>query len=139
MRKQDSVSTIVHEWAGMAENDLRAAVHLLTLRQRCPTEVICFHAQQCVEKYLKALLVLAGVEVPRTHDLEQLSARLPARLRVPLTDEEQAELTDYAVGARYPGAGEVPLSDARLAVTIARRVRRAARTMLPPRPRGFHG
>lgn len=66
MRKQDSVATIAHEWAGMAENDLRAAAHLLTLRQRCPTEVVCFHAQQCVEKYLKALLALAGVEFPRT-------------------------------------------------------------------------
>jgi HEPN domain-containing protein len=31
-----------------------------------------FHAQQCVEKYLKALLVAPGLAFPRTHDLTAL-------------------------------------------------------------------
>lgn len=134
MPDPDKVAAVVHEWAGMAENDLRAAVHLLKLGRQCPTEVVCFHAQQCVEKYLKALLVLAGIDFPRTHDLEQLTSLLPPRFHVPLTDGERAELTDYAVGARYPGAGEIPMRDARLAIAIARRVRSKARALLPHRP-----
>ncbi len=35
-------------------------------------DVIGFHAQQAVEKSVKVVLVLAGVEFPRTHDLSFL-------------------------------------------------------------------
>lgn len=31
-----------------------------------PTDTVCFHAQQCVEMCLKALLVLNGIEFSRT-------------------------------------------------------------------------
>ena len=34
------------------------AVHTLKLGADGPTDTVCFHAQQCIEKYLKALLVL---------------------------------------------------------------------------------
>ena len=34
--------------------------------------LVCFHLQQCLEKYLKARLVEAGLGFPRTHDLERL-------------------------------------------------------------------
>ena len=83
---------------------------------------MCFHAQQCVEKYLKAALVLEGIDFPKTHDLEELIIMVPARRRPSLTSEEQSALTEYATGARYPGWGEISLADARRAVTIARRV-----------------
>ena len=33
---------------------------------------VCFHAQQCAEKYLKARLQDLGIIVPKTHDLTQL-------------------------------------------------------------------
>lgn len=33
---------------------------------------ICFHAQQCAEKYLKAVLAEAGLPVVKTHDLTAL-------------------------------------------------------------------
>ena len=32
-------------------------------------EIACFHAQQCVEKYMKAMLAVSGLPIPRTHDL----------------------------------------------------------------------
>ncbi len=96
-----------------------------------PTDTVCFHAQQCVEKYLKALLVLEEIDFPRTHDLEKLVSLLPARARAGLSNEEQAKLTEYAAAARYPGWGEIPLAEARRAVAIARRVRREIRRLLP--------
>ena len=37
-----------------------------------PTDTVCFHAQQCVEKYLKALLVLHGIEFERVHQISAL-------------------------------------------------------------------
>ena len=70
MPENDKVITVVHEWVIKAENDLRAASHILKLGEECPTDTVCFHAQQCVEKYLKAFLVLEGIDFPKTHDIE---------------------------------------------------------------------
>ena len=98
----------------------------------CPTDTVCFHAQQCVEKYAKALLVLNGIDFPWTHNLSELIARLPVHARPNLTPEEQERLTDYATVTRYPGDYEpIPLAETRRAVRIARRVRRAIRKLLP--------
>jgi HEPN domain-containing protein len=98
----------------------------------CPTDAVCFHAQQCVEKYLKALLTLFGKAFPRTHELTVLWELLPLMARPTLTPEEQETLTDYAAATRYPGEQEdVPRAEALRAVRIARRVRREVRTMLP--------
>jgi HEPN domain-containing protein len=48
------------EWATEADNDLKTAAHTLKLADKCPTDTVCFHAQQCVEKYLKAFLAYIG-------------------------------------------------------------------------------
>jgi HEPN domain-containing protein len=45
----------------------------------CFTDTVCFHAQQCVEKYLKAFLVLEGIDFPKTHDIGKISALLRRR------------------------------------------------------------
>ncbi len=123
---------VVREWLQKAENDLTAAAQLLKLGKACPTDTVCFHAQQCAEKYVKALLVHHGQDFPKTHNLRALLALLPARARPDLTPEEQHLLTRYATVTRYPGDYEaIPLSEARNAVKIARRVRRQIRKRLP--------
>jgi HEPN domain-containing protein len=91
--------------------------------------VFTLHAQQCVEKYLKAFLVLEGIDFPKTHDIEVLTALLPKRVRPKLADEEQAKLTEYATVARYPGWGPIPLAEARRAVVTACRVCKEMRTV----------
>jgi HEPN domain-containing protein len=132
MRVDEATQTVAREWVRKAEGDLKAAAHLLKLGRECPTEVVCFHAQQCAEKYLKALLVIAGVDFPNTHDLDRLAQLLRRGTDIGLDPAERAELTTYAVAARYPGAGEIPLREARRALHLARRSRRSARTQLPP-------
>jgi HEPN domain-containing protein len=120
------------EWVQKAENDLVAAAHLLRLGRRCPTDTVCFHSQQCVEKYPKALLVNHGRDVPKTHGLRVLMAQLPIAERPDLTPEEQQQLTDNATIARYPGDyAAISLADARKAVKCARRVRRQIPKRLP--------
>lgn len=66
MRSDEGTFAVVREWLAKAENDLLAATHLLRLGRGAPADVVCFHAQQCAEKYLKALLVFSGDEVPKT-------------------------------------------------------------------------
>jgi HEPN domain-containing protein len=123
--------TVCAEWVTKAENDLLNAAHTLKLGVTCPTDTVCFHAQQCVEKYLKALLVVKGIYFPKTHDLEALMALIPTGLRPEISSEEQARLTYFATEARYPGWGQISLAADRRAVAVARRVRREVRRELP--------
>lgn len=131
MPEREGVLEVVREWVAKAEGDLKNAAHTLRLGRDCPTDTACFHAQQCVEKYLKALLILNGVDFPKTHNIRAIVSLLPPGRRPQLTLEEQRRMTDYATGARYPGWPDIPLSEAREAVAIARRVRREIRRVLP--------
>jgi HEPN domain-containing protein len=70
MPECDKVLLVVSEWVAKAENDITNATHTLKLGKDCPTDTVCFHAQQGVEKYLKALLVLERIDFPKTHDIE---------------------------------------------------------------------
>jgi hypothetical protein len=63
---------VVREWVAKAENDLKSAAYLLKMRG-CPVDNVCFNAQQCVEKYLKALLITQRLEFPKTTTWENCS------------------------------------------------------------------
>jgi HEPN domain-containing protein len=132
MPAPNPVITVVREWLAKAENDLLTATHTLTLGADCPTDTVCFHAQQCVEKYVKALLVFRATPFPKTHNIHVLRTLLPPKLRPKLDAKVQDRLTAYATVLRYPGAGpDVSLGEARKSVAIARRVRREVRKHLP--------
>jgi len=66
-----SMKPQVKEWVQKAEEDWQAARKLG--RGRKPLyNLVCFHAQQCAEKYLKAVLEQKTSPIPRTHDLVAL-------------------------------------------------------------------
>ena len=135
MPKPDNIFTVAHEWTTKADNDLKNALHTLKLGKECPTDTVCFHAQQCVEKYLKALLVALEIQFPRTHDIESLVLLVPKSIRINLTVEQQRRLTEYASMTRYPGSYEIiPLSEARQAVKLAQRIQRKIRKLLEKKP-----
>jgi HEPN domain-containing protein len=120
-------------WAVKADNDLRNAEHTLLLEQDCPFDTVCFHAQQCAEKYLKALLIAKGTEPPRTHDLRLLLSKLPVTTASRFEVERLLVLNRYSVEARYPGDWEpITREEAQEAVELARTVRLAARQVLFP-------
>ncbi len=56
------------EWAQKAERDY-AAIALHQGTEDPDFDIICFHAQQCIEKYLKAWLQEASIPLLRSHDL----------------------------------------------------------------------
>ena len=131
MPERDQIAVVAQEWVAKAENDLKNAAHTLTLGDECPTDTVCFHAQQCVEKYLKALLVMLQIEFSRTHDIETLVYLLPGELRPSLAVEQQRRLTEYATVMRYPGPYEPAIfQEATEAVDCAQRVRREIRKCL---------
>ena len=64
--------------------------------------VACFHAQQAVEKSLKAVLSANGIEFRSTHDLVTLLDLLQDNdVPAPPAAEQLDELNPYAVEARY--------------------------------------
>jgi HEPN domain-containing protein len=65
-------------------------------------EIVGFHAQQAVEKWLKAVLASRSLAQLRTHDIDQLSRELEADgVELPLPRPRLAELTIFAVPLRY--------------------------------------
>jgi len=132
MSVDPDLSGILQQWIEKAENDLRNATHTLTLKEDCPFDTVCFHAQQCAEKYLKALLLSAGLDPPRTHDLRALLELLPDKSAPGIELWRVLPLNRYAVEARYPGDWDpITRAEAEEAVAIAQEVREAVCRFLP--------
>ncbi|HUW31299.1 MAG TPA: HEPN domain-containing protein [Planctomycetota bacterium] len=97
---EDKTDTI-QRWLARAEHDLLTAQTMLAL-PNAPTDVVCFHCQQCMEKALKAWLAYAQRDFPKTHDLQRL-------LSLCSKDDDEfrhlgenaVALADYAVETRY--------------------------------------
>ena len=123
---------VVAQWVEKAENDLTTAVFTLKLGRDSPTDIVCFHAQQCVEKYLKGLLIFYSIDFPKTHNIAAILLLMPPAIRLDISPHDQERLTDYATVTRYPGDYDpITLTETRHAVSVARRVRRHARRLLP--------
>lgn len=118
-------------WIEKADHDLIAAQHTLELQANCPFDVICFHAQQCVEKTLKALLISRSLRFPPTHDLGALFNMLPNDGRPAIELSKLRTLNRYAVEARYPGNWEpIVRDDAAIAVQFAEEFHSLAKKMI---------
>jgi HEPN domain-containing protein len=118
------MNPVVDQWVRKADGDYLTATREMSADP--PNhDAVCYHAQQCVEKLLKALLMVQSVVPPRTHDLNTLDAAV----RVAVADwawpeDELRLLTRAATVFRYPGeeAGE-PEADAALHICARARAR----------------
>jgi HEPN domain-containing protein len=120
-------------WLAFAREDLQMAE--LAMASGIYNQV-GFHAQQCVEKVLKALLAAQGLAVPRTHAITDLLERLSEEY-LPDTRSELHYLDDFYIPARYPDAlpGTLPEglpgnTEAGRALELARQVMQEAASML---------
>ena len=92
------------EWIHKAEGDLATARRELRARTAPNYDAACFHAQQCAEKYLKALLQEAAIPFGKTHNLSLLLDLLKeCHPGLELLRPTLAILNAYAVEYRYPG------------------------------------
>lgn len=121
------------QWVRKAEEDVNAA-KALAAQKPPPRNAACFHCQQTVEKYLKALLQEVGAAVPRIHNLKQLvDLLLPHDATLKPLRRSASSLTKYAVEHRYPGTS-ASTRQMQAALKVAERVRGEirARLGLPP-------
>lgn len=87
-------------WLSRVEDDLEMVAAGVERGRLRPA---AFHVQQAAEKLLKALLVLAGAAVPKTHDLDRLIRLAGADRALPASAADQlAALTSWATIGRYP-------------------------------------
>jgi HEPN domain-containing protein len=93
--------------------------------------MLCFHAQQAAEKSIKAVLLDRGIYFPWTHNLELLTALLPADLPRSEAVAEAGTLTVFATLTRYPrGLDEATEADYRAAVRRAAAIYAWARQVI---------
>ncbi len=120
------------QWLEKAEHDLVTAKCALRILGDRPYDAICFHAQQCAEKYFKSLLFWLDIDFPKTHDLRALIQLLPPLISKQITIDEVLPLNRYAIAARYPEEWEpITRSEAKAALAMARRIRRLIRQQFP--------
>lgn len=100
------MNPLVKEWIQKAEGDFVTASREFRVRSHPNYDAVCFHCQQSLEKYMKAILQLHNIRFTRTHQLEVLlDLALPL---YPLWEPWRNDLeliSSYAVDVRYPGEG----------------------------------
>jgi|SRR6516225_1822665 len=125
----------VKEWVLKAEADFATAGRELQATANPNYDAVCFHAQQCVEKLMKALLIHLGVTPPKTHDLGALEALLtPVCPAWSWAAQDLRFLTRASVDFRYPGE-QADKEEARQAHEIAGSLRQRLRQLLGRRHR----
>lgn len=104
MQPDPVIREAVAKWLRHAEADLALAQG--PAHDEAMTSLLCFHAQQAVEKALKAVLIARGIDFPKLHNIERLISLLPADIPLPSWLPEAAGLTAYATIMRYPFFGD---------------------------------
>ncbi|MDE0686877.1 MAG: HEPN domain-containing protein [Candidatus Poribacteria bacterium] len=128
-KEQCAMNPLTVEWVENAEEDY-IGMRQLQQGQHPLHNIVCFHAQQCVEKYLKAWLQEANIPFSRTHDLKELLALIVPSVPIwQVWKPDFSSLSKHAVVTRYPGASAT-VDDAESAVGICDEVRQAVREQL---------
>jgi HEPN domain-containing protein len=124
------MSKPVDEWVEKAEEDFHVALSLRRARRYSTHNSVCFHAQQCIEKYLKAILEKRGFIVHKIHALpvllDQCADAYPDLVSL---RQNMVRLSVYAVEFRYPGESATA-EDAKSAIAIMKQSRLHLRTIL---------
>lgn len=92
--KTSAIKALTRQWIVKAEEDFTAAFRLHRIRGLAPYDHVCFHAQECLDKYLKAMLSEANVPFVKTDPLPNV---VQASVRI---DPTLAWLRDYV--DRFP-------------------------------------
>ncbi len=94
------------KWFNKGNNDLTAGEYIISMPNP-PADIIYFHSQQAVEKYLKGFLAFHKLDIPRTREIS-------------------SELSSYAVDVRYPMEGnyDVTIEETHRAMDIAEKIQK---------------
>lgn len=98
------MTEIYLEWIDKAEGDYHTALRDFRARKYPNYDSACFHAQQCIEKYFKAILQKENLYFSKTRDLNVLlDLFLPTYSMWEVHRNDLKILSIFAVEVRYPG------------------------------------
>ena len=89
------------KWLSKANKDLKTALELFSQKDSDYYEIIAFHCQQCVEKYLKGFLSFHGKKIEKIHSIENLLLQCN-KIEDFSSAKDLVGLTVFAVNIRYP-------------------------------------
>ncbi len=113
---------LTKEWITKAEKDYLVAKREFNTEESVH-DAVCFHSQQCVEKYLKALLQENNIYFEKTHDLDVLLEKCKTIIHeLSNLKAELIELSAFAVEIRYPGIESIK-EEAERSILVAEKVR----------------
>lgn len=116
--------SIVKLWFKKADSDFKTIENNL-LSKEPPTDTICFHAQQAIEKYIKGALIYFEKHITKTHDLVNLLTSIDEYIpELNTFEDEFHEISRYGVEVRYPDIFYDPtLEEAKKAYETALKVK----------------
>ena len=99
------MKALSQEWVDKAEADWATARREFDIEEAPNYDAVCFHAQQCVKKYLLARLEEGNIPFPATHHLGVLLT-ICAELEPTWEDlrEQARTLTANTIQIVHPGA-----------------------------------
>jgi HEPN domain-containing protein len=92
----------VEDWVSLADKDLYAA-EIIMNNDYPLTNIVVFHCQQSIEKYLKAYLIEKDVSLIKTHDLIKLNDMTKEIKDLSIDEKILTAINEVYIESRYPG------------------------------------
>ncbi|MEW6236347.1 MAG: HEPN domain-containing protein [Candidatus Omnitrophota bacterium] len=131
------MKSMTKEWLNLAKDDLDACKQLLHIKHL--TNVVSFHAQQAVEKTLKAVIEEYHTVLVKTHNLESLYECVKSYGVVISDVDLLGKLDNLYIDSRYPSDtgllpyGKPTVEDAQEFYSFAEKTHRQVKAILMER------
>ena len=119
---QNNYLKLANEWIIKGQNDLETAEILY--REKGPSDTLCFHCHQSVEKFLKGFLIFKNIHFEKIHHLWKLANLCAVQDKDFLKFEEKLKTLDaYYIESRYPSEVQVySRKECKKVLDIARKI-----------------
>lgn len=92
---------ITEEWLKAARDDLMVIEKIIDSEYL--THIVAFHAQQAIEKAIKAVMEESNIDIPKIHNLLTLFVRIEGNTSYSVDQDLLKTLDALYIDARYPG------------------------------------
>jgi len=92
---------ITEEWLKAARDDLMVIERIIDSDHL--THIVAFHAQQTIEKAIKAVMEEMNIDIPKIHNLLTLFAKIEGNTLYRVDEDLLKTLDALYIDSRYPG------------------------------------
>lgn len=120
------MKTLHNEWIEFAKQDYYALKKLDG--DEYLTNIVLFHAQQCIEKLFKGIIEESGADVPRIHNTKKLYELIADLIDQPINPDDLLYIDSVYIESRYPASfgllpgGQPTLRESQKAIEIVQTI-----------------